>query len=273
MPTSPVLLKSSRLRLRHATPSDIPAILSYYEENQAHLAPFEPLKPSAFYTHLYWDKEIYQRLIDTQEGKALKLFIFLKRSPQSLIGTINFSNFTRGVFQNCTVGYSLSAQYQGQGYMYEAMQVSIRYVFSSLKFHRIGANYLPHNQRSGNLLKRLGFSVNGYAPDYLYIAGQWQDHILTSLLNPATPRKLSPALPRAIAQPTPPLPSVQSLEPQTPVSQTPDSQHPDSQHPETPHSGAKRSDTAAPTPQTQAISPENPNRDVTETPPTSIPTD
>ena len=45
------------------------------------------------------------------------------------------------------------------------------------------AAYLPHNQRSANLLKRLGFVVEGYACDYLMINGQWQDHILTSLTN------------------------------------------------------------------------------------------
>ena len=49
--------------------------------------------------------------------------------------------------------------------------------------HRIMANYMPHNQRSGNLLKKLGFVVEGYARDYLLINGKWEDHILTSLNN------------------------------------------------------------------------------------------
>ena len=49
--------------------------------------------------------------------------------------------------------------------------------------HRIIAAYLPHNQRSGKLLKQLGFVVEGYARDDLMINGQWQDHILTSLIN------------------------------------------------------------------------------------------
>jgi ribosomal-protein-alanine N-acetyltransferase len=67
--------------------------------------------------------------------------------------------------------------------MTEALQVAIAYVFDELKMHRIMASYLPHNQRSGRLLKRLGFVVEGYARDYLMINGQWQDHILTSLVN------------------------------------------------------------------------------------------
>ena len=178
-------LKSSRLILRHGQPKDISAILAYYRDNQEHLAPFEPLKPSAFYTRSYWEESLNERLLDAQEGRSLRLFIFLREQPDVLIGTVNFNNYVRGVFQSCTLGYSLSEKAQGHGYMNEALQLGIRHVFEAVKLHRIGANYLPHNQRSANLLKRLGFSVDGYARDYLYIAGQWQDHILTSLVNPA----------------------------------------------------------------------------------------
>lgn len=177
-------LKSSRLILRHGYNKDIPAILAYYRDNQEHLAPFEPLKPSAFYTRTYWEESLSERLLDAQEGRSLRLFIFLRDRPDVLIGTLNFNNYVRGVFQSCTLGYSLSKAAQGHGYMTEALQVGIRHIFAEVKLHRIGANYLPHNQRSANLLKRLGFSVDGYARDYLYIAGQWQDHILTSLVNP-----------------------------------------------------------------------------------------
>ncbi len=82
------------------------------------------------------------------------------------------------------MGYSLAETEQSKGYMTEALQAAIQYVFQELNMHRIMANYMPHNQRSGNVLKRLGFVVEGYARDYLLIKGQWQDHILTSLTNP-----------------------------------------------------------------------------------------
>jgi len=64
------------------------------------------------------------------------------------------------------------------------IHISTDYVFQDLNFHRVMAHYMPHNQRSGNVLKRLGFVVEGYARDYLLINGKWQDHILTSLINP-----------------------------------------------------------------------------------------
>ncbi|MGL4717164.1 MAG: 30S ribosomal protein S5 alanine N-acetyltransferase, partial [Aeromonas sp.] len=45
--------------------------------------------------------------------------------------------------------------------------------------------YMPANQRSGALLERLGFEREGFARAYLLINGRWEDHILTSLINPA----------------------------------------------------------------------------------------
>jgi ribosomal-protein-alanine N-acetyltransferase len=46
------------------------------------------------------------------------------------------------------------------------------------------ANYMPENERSANLLKKLGFEREGFARSYLKIAGRWRDHVLNSLLNP-----------------------------------------------------------------------------------------
>lgn len=67
--------------------------------------------------------------------------------------------------------------------MFEALTEAIVYVFKELKLHRIMANYIPSNERSAKLLKRLNFLTDGYSHDYLFIAGRWQDHILTSLTN------------------------------------------------------------------------------------------
>ena len=65
--------------------------------------------------------------------------------------------------------------------MYEALTQIIRYMQKHQGMHRIMANYMPHNMRSGNLLTRLGFEREGYAKQYLEINGEWRDHVLTAL--------------------------------------------------------------------------------------------
>jgi [ribosomal protein S5]-alanine N-acetyltransferase len=176
-------LESTRTILRFACFDDIPAIISYYTDNKIHLTPFEPLKFPEFYTENYWYEQVKQALADFSTDRSLRLFLFEKGNETFIIGSINFRNFVRGVFQSCTLGYSLAEAFQGKGYMTEALKVAIGYVFTELNMHRIMACYIPHNQHSGRLLKRLGFVVEGYARDYLMIDGQWQDHILTSLIN------------------------------------------------------------------------------------------
>jgi [ribosomal protein S5]-alanine N-acetyltransferase len=177
------LIKSDRLIIRMATMEDVPLIISYYSENKTFFTPFYPAWTDNFFTQDYWQLQVEVDLRGFRNGSSLRLCIFPKNNPNRVIGVINFSNFVRGVAQYCTVGYSLAQSYQGNGYMQEAMEAAIIYVFQHLYIHRIMANYMPHNRRSANLLKKLGFVVEGYARDYIMINGEWEDHILTSLIN------------------------------------------------------------------------------------------
>ena len=184
MPNQPPNLESARTLIRFAQPTNISAIITYFIANQDHLKPVEPRREETFYRPDYWLTEVQNRLDEFRSDKSVKLFLFEKTNPSVIIGSINFSNVIRSSFQSCATGYSLATDKQGQGYMTEALKVAIAYLFDQLNFHRITAAYMPHNQRSGRLLKRLGFVVEGYARDYLRINNQWEDHILTSLINP-----------------------------------------------------------------------------------------
>ncbi|PSN18197.1 30S ribosomal protein S5 alanine N-acetyltransferase [filamentous cyanobacterium CCP5] len=184
MSSKALILESDRLRLRLGEADDIDSIIRYFTVNRAYLEPFEPQRPNNFLTRAYWQAELEARRIDAVMGRSLKLFIFTQSDPKQAIGVINFNNMIWGAFQAATLGYSLAAAHQGQGYMVEAGARLIRYGFEVLNLHRIMANYMPHNQRSAKVLKRLGFEVEGQARRYLFINGKWQDHVLTSLINP-----------------------------------------------------------------------------------------
>lgn len=178
------IITSDRLLLRIGIREDIPDILNYFIENKSYLTPFYPSWVEHFFTAEYWQYQLENNFLEFIHDQSLKLFIFPKKQPTEIIGTINFNTFFRGAAHFCYVGYSLAENEQGKGYMTEGLKVAIDYVFQELQFHRVMANYMPHNQRSGNVLKKLGFVVEGYARDYLLINGKWQDHILTSLINP-----------------------------------------------------------------------------------------
>lgn len=155
----------------------------YREENREHLKPWEPTRSPQFYTEHFWQVQLRTTIREFRLGTSICLVI-LSKNEDEVLGVCNYTNIIRGTFEACHLGYGIAEKHQGQGLMSEALSHSTRYVFDEIKLHRIMANYLPRNKRSGALLARLGFETEGQARQYLKINGVWQDHILTALINP-----------------------------------------------------------------------------------------
>ena len=181
---NPPELNTPRLVLRLPTAEDVPEVVRFYDENREHLAPWWPRRSADFFLPAAHAGRVLQALSDFERGSAVRLLVFDRSSPGGVIGLVNFNDIIRGAAQVASVGYALDGRAQGQGLMTEALQPAIAYMFESHNLHRITANYIPHNVRSGAVLRRLGFVVEGYARDYLLIDGKWRDHILTGLVNP-----------------------------------------------------------------------------------------
>jgi ribosomal-protein-alanine N-acetyltransferase len=183
-------LTTRRLRLWLPEPASASAVVDYFERNRDHLAPWSPTPPAGFYTVGYWRRQLDRSRRACAEDRGVRMFAVRRREPDRVIGSCNLTEVVRGSFQACYLGYSLDREAQGAGLMSEAVRALVRYGFQDLALHRIMASYMPTNARSGALLRRLGFSIDGYARDYLFIAGAWRDHVLASLTNPDLDRPL-----------------------------------------------------------------------------------
>ena len=170
--------------LRLADVSDVPQLLSYRRGNADHFRPFEPVPASDHHTDAFWMRQVERDHDEFEAGQSVRFYLFEPGPGAPVLGLASFSNIVRGPFQSCFLGYALAEGQQGRGMMTGALRLGIAYMFDEMHLHRISANYVPHNTRSAAVLKRLGFAVDGYARDYLQVDGRWQDHILTSLLNP-----------------------------------------------------------------------------------------
>ncbi|MBX3466309.1 MAG: GNAT family N-acetyltransferase [Planctomycetes bacterium] len=183
MPRAPVTLETTRLVLTQPLPEDAERVVAYYEENREHLEPWEPGRPAEFYTRAYWAGRLRRSLQDLADDRAARLFIVLP-GPGEVIGSVNLTEIVRGPLLACKLGFGLDHRHEGKGLMREALEAALDFAWDDLGLHRVEAAYQPHNQRSGGLLRRLGFVVEGYARDYLHLAGAWRDHVLTSKTNP-----------------------------------------------------------------------------------------
>lgn len=177
-------LRTARTLLRLAEPADAPELLAFHTRNATHLEPSAPRRPPEFLTPAHWEQQIAQAQADYAAGRSLRLLLCPASEPRRVIGSVNLNNITRGAAQYADLGYALDAGAQGAGLMTEAVGAVIAYAFGPLNLHRVRACYLPTNERSGAVLRRLGFIIEGYARDYLLIDGRWQDQILTGLINP-----------------------------------------------------------------------------------------
>lgn len=182
-------VETERLRLVLPPPSSAIAVLRYFERNETHLGPWEPSRPPAFFSESFWRERLAINRQEYSQGASMRCFLERRdAAPGSLdriVGAANFTNVVQGPFKSCFLGYGLDAETQGRGLMEEALRVLIPRAMLELDLHRIGANYQPTNERSGRLLRRLGFVVEGYARDYLYIDGAWRDHVLTATFREA----------------------------------------------------------------------------------------
>jgi len=168
--------------LRTAEPTDGKLISDYFIANRDFLREWEPKREDAFFSEAGWT----QRLIKLNELHRMGLgyyLIILDSDSGEMLGTISFSNISRFPFHACNVGYSLSQTAQGRGVMTRALRMAVEYMFNIQNLHRIMAGYMPRNKRSESVLKRLEFTQEGLAKDYLLINGKWEDHVLTSLTN------------------------------------------------------------------------------------------
>lgn len=103
-------------------------------------------------------------------------FFVCRTDDEVIVGAINLSQIFRGGFQNAYLGYFVGEPYVGQRYLTEGLQLMLRYAFKVLKLHRLEANIQPGNVASIALVRRAGFSFEGFSRRYLKIAGQWRDH-------------------------------------------------------------------------------------------------
>ena len=110
------------------------------------------------------------------EGPDFEGFLVCRREDGAIVGSINLSQISRGGFLSAYLGYQVGAPFAGRGYMTEALALALRIAFTRLKLHRVEANIQPNNVASIALVRRAGFSLEGYSRRYLKIDGRWRDH-------------------------------------------------------------------------------------------------
>ncbi len=177
-------LKTQRLLLKTLGPGSPRLLLDYHLRNREHFRSVFPKLAQRFFTENYQQSRLRQEQLLKKAGQAIRFYFFEPDEPGYIAGDISISNMLYGSSMSCKMGYKLDHTFTGRGFMSEALKEVILFIFNGLQLHRIEVNIMPDNYPSIKLAKKMGFTQEGIAYQYLNIDGRWEDHLRFSLINP-----------------------------------------------------------------------------------------
>jgi ribosomal-protein-alanine N-acetyltransferase len=150
---------------------DAAELAALYRANREFLAPFEPPRPDEFFT-----VEGQAERLESRLGPETHRFAIL--DGEAIAGTINVSNVVQGAFRSANLGYFVDRACNGRGLATAAVGEVVGVAFGELELHRLEAGTLLDNVGSQRVLEKNGFERIGIARRYLFIGGDWRDHVL-----------------------------------------------------------------------------------------------
>lgn len=178
------VLQTARLRLAVLDARHANAVAEYFVRNRNYMRPWNPATADTFFTPAWQAERLESDLVEYRAGRMVRFWICRREenSCERIIGHVALSNIIRGALQGCFLGYMIDERESGNGFTTEAARAVIAYGFDQLGLHRIEANIMPHNARSIRVAEKLGFTREGFSPNYLSINGEWADHIRYGLV-------------------------------------------------------------------------------------------
>ncbi|UCD73987.1 MAG: GNAT family N-acetyltransferase [Phycisphaerales bacterium] len=125
---------------------------------------------------LFTSAEQYETMLKHGRAENRLQSLICRIEDGAIVGQINLNEIVRGLTQSTYIGYHIFVPFDGKGYMTEGIELMLRHAFRTLKLHRVEAGIQPNNERSIELVKRLGFRYEGTALRLIKIAGRWRDH-------------------------------------------------------------------------------------------------
>jgi RimJ/RimL family protein N-acetyltransferase len=168
------MLKGQRVTLRQVREADLDAAYEAHVNiaNRGAFFPLgvqsEPAFRKAFAETGWWQKEEGTLLIETPDREVAGHIEFFKPV---------------GYWDAFELSYQLyDDRFAGRGYMTEAVQLLVDYLFAAKKQHRIQLVIVPENAASRRIAEKCGFVLEGTARGAFFNGGRNNDVLVYSLL-------------------------------------------------------------------------------------------
>ncbi len=169
-------LTTDRLILRPYQKSDAPDIVRQLKDRAVTRYTYMP------HPYILRDYLGFLRRISTPAArKANSVFALVDRETNKVIGAVGVHNLS-AVNRSAEIGYWLAKKYWGNGYVVEAVNRVVEYLFTERKLVRVYAKVFHPNTRSARVLQKAGFVSEGRLRRATFRNNSWYDELLFGLL-------------------------------------------------------------------------------------------
>ena len=172
-----VLIETERLLLRNIDLQDLDTFLEY--RNDPIVARYQSWEPNL--KRKYVSDFIYelQKQKIGEPGKWNQIVWILK---ENMVHIGDCALKVQEDNMQAELGFTLSRNYQGKGYAYEATSALINYAFEELNLHRVFSITDCKNTSAIKLLKTLGMRQEGHFIENILFKGSWGNEYLFAIL-------------------------------------------------------------------------------------------
>ncbi|WDV46434.1 GNAT family N-acetyltransferase [Clostridiaceae bacterium M8S5] len=164
------MIETERLKLRLLEKDDLNSVFEIYSKDEITkpygMYPIENIKKA--------NKFLDTLMKDKEHGIVLK-------STNKVIGTIGVVGVSEKN-KRCEIGYVLLPEFWGKGYMTEAVNSFVRFLFNASDINRIETFIHPDNIASCKIVEKTGFVREGLLRQRGIVRGKFQDYYLYSIL-------------------------------------------------------------------------------------------
>lgn len=161
LPVLPKRMETERLIMRSYKTGDGPLFFKAGTRNRSHLREFESANILLHLRDEEHSENIVQDLAQKwAEGKFFLIGLFEKNSEE-WAGQL-FVKPTNHDLPEFTIGFAADINYEGKGYMSEAVDKVLEVLFRDMHVHRVISDCHEKNIRSMRLLERCGFTREGH---------------------------------------------------------------------------------------------------------------
>ena len=159
--TLPQIIETARLTLRPYQAGDGVILYNAGSRNRDHLARFESDNFLRYLKNEIEAEKIARQLGEDWVNKTCFFIGIFETKSREWVGQV-YIGPTSWEIPAFSIGYIADLNYEGKGYISEAVKGVLEMLFCTLKAQRVSADCHEENERSWRLLERCGFKREGH---------------------------------------------------------------------------------------------------------------